>query len=808
MASAPTAALLGSIDLRSLGDDPLGELAVFASAKDGEELRARLDEQITNEVDGILASVKDLDAFDVIELVRLRELPIAPAAALNGGHDGLAAIIDIVSLVLLTQDSRMPSGKDRLDTRPHLIIDDLHNRASKLLRLAAYARQLLALREGDDPIHRLAAEYQSHLIAVRKQQYESIQSAHDAALFGEPTVDDLLQSTLGFSYQEFCAARDAIRTRYSRTMTNLRDTVADALERAEGREPNHEELERFERSIVDFMFLPGQRALFTVSDIVGDTAIDIAKIESVLKVFSVSFGELRDAQATVRRFLRGVNPISTRCLVSDGSGNYLMIGDQLGTDSFRATAEGAFKGNTRTWKRYDGVRARVSEALSIDALERLLKTDVTHRNLKYLGPKKTAQVENLSKSCGDPQQYGDQTECDGLFLIHDVAVCVEVKGRTIADAARRGDVARLKTEIGKTFGDGARQARRLEDLIQSNGGIWLDQETWLDLTGVREIRSVVVGLDIFGPLAVALGDLQESGSLSAGSLPWITSLHDLEAISKVLDRPSELLLYLRRRAGSEVATHYRGADELDLFMLFLRGGLYVEPDPDHVRRLHPTLSPVKTHLRRRHDLDSRPTLVGTLTDPLDAWVYRIEGTNPFDAPKPCLNSDAGIAEIVDFLADGKKPGWLRFGADLLGLSGQAQVQLRRCIRDMVRLTKSDGCYHEVVQGFAGTWGYPTFFAGSVPNSYSLDAAKDRLRIYIIAKKHQLQSDRSLGLLLNEHRKIVFVSYANNNPSADSELDELGEATGLKLQGSARLPVVPGSRPRPSKGRRGKKRKKH
>jgi hypothetical protein len=71
----------------------------------------------------------------------------------------------------------------------------------------------------------------------------------------------------------------------------------------------------------------------------------------------------------------------------------------------------------------------------------------------------------------------------------------------------------------------------------------------------------------------------------------ITSLHDLEVISKVIDRPAELLLYLRRRTDSGVATHYRGSDELDLFMLFLDGGLYVEPDPDEVRDQYPTAPP-------------------------------------------------------------------------------------------------------------------------------------------------------------------------------------------------------------------------
>ena len=45
-------------------------------------------------------------------------------------------------------------------------------------------------------------------------------------------------------------------------------------------------------------------------------------------------------------------------------------------------------------------------------------------------------------------------------------------------------------------------------------------------------------------------------------------------IAEICDRSSEFLLYLRRRTDSGVAKFYRGADELDLFMLFLGGDLY------------------------------------------------------------------------------------------------------------------------------------------------------------------------------------------------------------------------------------------
>ena len=54
---------------------------MFAGAADAAEVQERLDRQIATEVQAVLEATRDCDAFDVIELMRLRELSIAPIAA-------------------------------------------------------------------------------------------------------------------------------------------------------------------------------------------------------------------------------------------------------------------------------------------------------------------------------------------------------------------------------------------------------------------------------------------------------------------------------------------------------------------------------------------------------------------------------------------------------------------------------------------------------------------------------------------------------------------------------------------------------
>ncbi len=122
-------------------------------------------------------------------------------------------------------------------------------------------------------------------------------------------------------------------------------------------------------------------------------------------------------------------------------------------------------------------------------------------------------------------------------------------------------------------------------------------------------------------------------------------------------------------------------------------------------------------------------------------MYWTEGTSPYEAGRPTLNTHPDAREIVDFLADGRKPGWLRFGADLLGLAGTAQRQLGDSLRELADKSRADGRWHSIAYGYAGTSGYPMLFAGTMPQSHTRDEATERLRTYMAAKKHQMRLPR-------------------------------------------------------------------
>jgi hypothetical protein len=256
------------------------------------------------------------------------------------------------------------------------VIDDLHVRTTRLLRLAQFMHAASAMLAADDPLARLASEYQSYLVGVRNLRYESIEAEHDTALFGRPDISSLLRERLGFTFGEFTTVRSAIQERYSRILTSLREETGGIVMRceAEGRDPTGEEIEAFCESMSAFMLLRGERASFTVSDIAGESSLEPGRVKAVLDAFSIGFGGTRDAAATVGSFLCRVNPLARTGLVRDAAGNYLMTGNQIGTDSFRMIAETALKTDGRVWRRYDRIRADVSEVAALAAVSRAAGT--------------------------------------------------------------------------------------------------------------------------------------------------------------------------------------------------------------------------------------------------------------------------------------------------------------------------------------------------------------------------------------------------------------------------------------------------
>ena len=730
----PLGKVMGELNPESYGD-PMNELMPFRNCKTTSDARAILHENVEKEVAAILDLVADADAFDVIELMRMREFSIVPDPRL-APPDGASLPVEIVAAVLLARSSRKPDPTPRKDTRPHEVISELHERCMKLVRIASY-RQLTEGQLRGEPLSRLASEYQGAVLNVRNLQYDHIRDEHDRRLFETAATSELMQEHLGYSYCDVMAVRSAMNEISAERLTHLRDETGSLLMAHKHLDPNEIPraiMDQFMDGMVPFMFLPADRATITPADVASAGGLDISTSRRVLRSFAQQFDDSESPGKRVFDLLTGNNVFLARPLVSEDDDNFALTSNDIGLDVLRRIFERSLPTNSPDVRRYDQkARQPVSENLAKSYLASILGAPVFRESYHYLAPKEGVSVDGLGPKCATFRQSANDVEGDALFLIDDVAIIVEVKGKSIADQARRGDVRRLSRDLEATLKDGARQATRLRELIETNHGIWENRHNWLDLSRVREVRTLVVVLDDIGPLGTNLADLQHAGLLPEDRPPLVLSLHDLAVIAEIGERPSEFLLYLRRRTDSPVITYYRALDELDLYMMFLAADLYVEDDPDELRVPHPSMPPVARSERRRHGRSAIGTMVSDNCVELSVWMNR-DMLPQSDTPvKPSMNAPAELLELIDKLRALGKPGWFRCGADLLALSGKGQLRLLSTIETCARASRKDGAYHDAMIAFAGMWGFATVFIATRPDSAEVAEVKERLQLYVRAK---------------------------------------------------------------------------
>lgn len=709
--------------------DAVQDMSLFADCSSTEQVRAALREQIEVEVQAMAALVAEADAFDVLELMRLRELSMIPdPRALIPDSSALA--IEIVAAMLLSRPSRRPSGGAHEGSRPHQHIDELHRRAQRITRLATI-RHLVEAHLSDDPLAMMAAQYRSAVMGIRNLQYRTIRDSHEAQLFDNDRVAPLMRKHLGYTYPDVVAVRSAMALVGSQRMTQLRDGTTEVMLRNQGVPPDQvpaEDVEEFLSQMIPMMFLPGDRATITVRDIAATGAVEAEVASTVLASYAQTFDSSVSATDRVYGMLVGSNPFLVTPLVSDGEGNFVATSNEIGLDSLRRILEKALTSNPQDFTAYDKkARQVMSERIALEALRTILNVSPAHEGFTYYAPKNVDQIALLDQNCSNFNEVGKQVEGDGLFVVDDVAFVQETKGKSMADQARRGDVTRLSRDLKATIGDACDQARRLQALIEINHGIWLSDQTWLDLSHIREVRSVTALLDDVGPLGTAIGELQRVGIVSDARPPWVASLHDLTTIAAVTDRPAEFLLYLRLRTDSPATQHFWALDELDLFMLFLQGDLYVDPE----------------------EATAAIAMVDDHCGELNAWMDR-EQFDGHDLPaaKPSFNAVPAMLGLIDRITELGQRGWLRCGADLLALSGETQQQVLDAISELTNRASADSNYHDGVLSWDTPWGRPILFLAARPEGIDLTPATQRLLGYMRAKSAQVGADRGYGLLVD------------------------------------------------------------
>lgn len=758
-------------------------LARLPAVSSYSELREQVPNLIDAAVKRIMGAAAPFDAFDVIESLKMREMPMGLLGFSEREYDGIATVVEIGALALLSRGGRAATAPQ--NANPGNAVEPIDEAARELLLLGTFLGldSLQASTADGAARAEIAEALRTHELAVRNRQYQSVRDEHDPRLFGDLHVSKDMKAALGFDYAEYTAVRRAIQEISGERLQTVADQFYGAFQDAQSAADWEVEFlpedvrERAMNGLTGLFLRPGDRAAFTVGDIAAHSGVPGAIVQAVLTPFALHFNA-SDASAAIRAFLDGDNPFSAKSLLVDADRNYLSTGAQLGDDMLRTVVEKALSGKAKD--RFVSARTRISEDLAAGYLEAMITPDQKFVNLKYWAPSGDQGPETVAKGSTDFKTAAKQTEMDALLIAEDVAICVEVKGASLRQESRGGNAVKLASDLAKTVGDAASQADRARALIEANHGL-RTESGWLDLQKIREVHSVVVTLEDLGPAGIALDAMVRAGVVKTDRAPWVVSLHDLAVIARVIEHPAELLLYLRRRTSPTFAQVFHAVDELDLFMMFLSDGLFLEDDPDKVAAANPAAPPVTSAERKRYQRSLVPKTVATHTDPLDQWMYASEYPDEGTAdqyPKPHFKSEAVVGQIVDEMTRERKPGWLRAGADLLAFSGDSQRRVASALQRTAEATRADGRWHNAFMSQMSEHGHFGLLVGSCPIGETVAEATARLEHYARVKVHQIHADRSLGLVVAPSGEIVGVGYGNHEWEEDAELESLATEMGL------------------------------
>lgn len=757
---------------QSIAESVDRQIALMMELADHESPLDELDRRIDAKLTGLCDALAPHKPERIVELARIACLPWSMAGQVKPDTEG--GIVKAELLTLLAQTASVgDSDGSAANEEPNSLYRAAHDWAESvgLLIELVQTRTLITLRDRPaDDLDFLAFSARSTSVWIRSTSYPDMVQATYDALFGQEEVRDALTAHLGFNEGDAVAVLTRLHDLQVARMNDRLEagfqSLFDAYEASKrGATSPDAETRNRARAAHNVGWQPtADLVAIPASEIADSLGRDIGVVEAVLNRFALDLGG-SNARERLDAFIGGDNPLRTNPVVRTGRGTFMLVHDALVLPAVRENLEQELKALPE-WERYQKWRGTLLENLGRAAFEGLLPGVTTYASFDYFAP------ASDTEAAGPPTGYTKKVEGDLLFLLDDVAIIVEAKAVAITPETRAGETRRLRRDLTGIITKASEQASRLQERLENDDGVRLHQEGWLDLAHVREIHTVALSLEDLSGVATATSDLVAASVLHAEHIPWVVSIHDLQLIARIVERPAEFLLYLRRRRDPEVSLAYTAPDELDLFLYFYEAGLYVSPDPNiMVAELPYVTAPRTADVRRR--TQQRPTLITSRTDPLDAWHYAELDPDRPPIAKPRLTGSP-MTEFVDELQSRKSFGWLSTGATLLSASTKAQADMVRIPKKLLAAPDARG--RERTQTvplgtrLSDAW---LLVWMTNPAPQALKQVADLARDYVRAKKYQLKFNRGAVFIFDqETAALVEVIYDGTLPTPDPEMDRL------------------------------------
>ena len=714
-------------------------------------------------------TIRRAAGLDVIRVVASVRVAMAMDSAVHGVEPS-AACLEVLALIMAYRDAGQVPNLDVVAKRSYLPTN-VQAAAQDVLDNGMLLT-IFATPPTDADAQVVMRSVQRE-ISLRNPVYPHMLLDTLRLLFDDPSVEEDCQAVLGFSGVQAVEVMESVRTL---SMTALGERF-DAMVQARDASLPHLQAWQQRRSspagddgvpaareraaaeavigaIHDLTTNVDQAVLIDPDEAAKATGYERSVVDAVLNAFTFTVGD-RGLDGALERFFRGDNPLRTAPIVTDGQERRFLVHDALALPSVREVIETKLKAAGKV-ERYQGHRGKVVESLALDLLATALPGATVYRAFKYFVPDPDAAVPQTA-----PETFTKRTESDGLILIDDIAIIVEVKAVALTAEARGGVARRLRGKLRDIVTNAAKQADRLRERIVTDGRIRIADDDWIDARGVREIHTIAVGLEDLSGVTTATAQLVAAGILEADHIPWTVSIHDLRIICELIDRPTDLLLYLRRRTHRDATRKFLAVDELDLYLLYLTRGLYVVPDPDAPTSTS-RIATIPSVADRRRYRDQHAEIVESRTEQLDDWYESQRDADAPRATKPTVTTHKQLLPLVDALIAAAAPGWLSTATAMLEGSARAQAEFGRHAQVLAAHVADDRKQHSLTTIVPDTMGNQSLLVfACCGRDETPDQAVEYLAAYLAAKKYQTGFSRAALLLFDANGRALQRLIFNN-----------------------------------------------
>lgn len=640
----------------------------FVIHKEEFQARNELESEISRISGTISKLINHLNRLDVLALLKQYEGVVSQLVPTS------PSVIEIVATVAQLKPAEDYQVETSERTKVNKIVEKLYWMADLLNILGLFYVEIKNLSAGG-PSSDLSTVLQQHELRVRNKQFKHIRDQMNRELLDCPVVRPLMEQKLGYSFSELekvqNAVTDIITKKSSKAWSEIRELTTRHLD------PNSPDLDDKSiaqaRAIASNLFeTPSSLTTFTETEIAETAGISQNIAAKILGEHSSLLGSLDSVTDQLFRQVTLESPYVTKPLVRDAEGRFFMVTVPPGTDIARIHLESQLRGDEKAQRRYDQkARQPFSEQTTFNILSKMLPSATSFINLKYFRPKFGKASSQLAKSCPTPRTSGDQAEIDCLFLLDDVAIIAEVKGKSISAPGRRGDGKRLARDLGQSIEKAKQQIASVKRLIADNAGLWTEDDQWLDLSSVKATFGIVAMVDDIGPVAGNLEEFRRRLDPEGEGLPWVVSLHDLEVTSDMLETPEDFLGFLTARSSRFTSPLFSAIDELDILAAFMSGKFRI-----------PTCQDAGTAGDSDAEEDP-PAFPETLHDDssvFDTWYLHRQHSTPGLFPnKPQVECSPRIRTLVEQLRTAATCGGLALSAALLSQTVSYQEVLAKHI---------------------------------------------------------------------------------------------------------------------------------